>query len=110
LERSTQPGVDVLRELLEQQRASPAASTGQTLERWRERPEYRRFCELAANDPLVPDQAAAAAELREAVARLVGQQSRRRLEALIEKARADTLNDAEKQELQALTVALPREP
>jgi DNA primase len=105
LARSTQPGVDVLCELLEQQLASPATSTAQALERWRERPEHHRFGELAASEPLVPDSAAAAAELREAIARLLGQESRRRLEALIDKAGADGLNDAEKLELQGLTVA-----
>ena len=98
-----------LRELLEQQRISPASTTAQTLERWRERAEYRRFCELAAHDPLVSDRAAAAAELTEAVGRLLAQQPRRRLEALIEKAQAGPLDDTEKQELQALTAALPKD-
>jgi DNA primase len=109
LMRLSAPGVDTLRELLEQQRLTPATTTAQTLERWRERPEYRRFCELAANPPLVPDRAAAEAELREAVARLLGQESRRRLEILIDKARAGTLDDSEKLELQALTVALTKD-
>ncbi|HWW20244.1 MAG TPA: DNA primase [Steroidobacteraceae bacterium] len=109
LERLTQPGVHVLRELLEQQRVSAAVTTAQTLERWRERAEYRRFCELAANDPLVPDRAAAGAELKEAVARLLGLESRRRLEVLIDKARAETLDASEKQELQTLTGALSKD-
>jgi DNA primase len=109
LDQLTHPGVDVLRELLEQQRVSPAANTAQTLERWRERAEYRRFCELAASAPLVPDQAAAGAELREAVVRLLAMQSKQRLEVLIDKARADTLDPGEKLELQALTAALPRD-
>jgi DNA primase len=109
LERLTQPGVDVLRELLEQQRVSPATTTAQMLERWRERAEYRRFCELAANDPLVPDRAAAGAELTEAVARLLALESRRRLQVLIDKAGAQSLDESEKQELQALTVALPKD-
>jgi DNA primase len=110
LARLTAPGVDVLRELLEQQRVTPAASTAQTLERWRERAEYRRFCELAANEPLVPGRAAAGAELTQAVARLLEQEPRQRLEALIDKARADTLDDSEKLELQALTAALTKDP
>jgi DNA primase len=108
LARSTQPGVDVLRELLEQQRTAPASSTAQALERWRERAEYHRFCELAAHEPLVPDGASAGAELREAIARLLRLESRRRLEALIDKARADGLNEPEKLELQALLLAQPR--
>jgi DNA primase len=108
LARLDQPGVEVLRELLEQQRQDPALSTAQTLERWRDRAESRRFGELAASDPLVPDASAAGAELREAIARLIGLESRRRLEALIDKARSDGLDESEKQELQALTVAQSR--
>jgi DNA primase len=102
---SQPPGVDVLHELLQQQYDAPTTTTAQTLERWRERPEYRRFCELAASEPLVPDASAAGSELREAVARVLALQARRRLEALIDKAREQTLDDSEKQELQALTLA-----
>jgi len=108
LARMDQPGVAVLIALLEQLQASPAASMALTLERWRERPEYRRLSELAASEPLVPDQSAASQELRQAVARLLDSELRRRLEVLIEKARAQPLDEAEKLELQALTVAQTR--
>jgi DNA primase len=108
LARLERPGVDVLNELLDQQRSSPAVSTGQMLERWRDRSEYHRFCELAASEPLVPDASAAGAELREAVARLLALESRRRLEVLIDKARSTDLDESEKLELQALTVAQSR--
>jgi DNA primase len=104
LGRVTHPGIEVLSELLQQQRTSQAASTAQTLERWRDRTEYRRFCEIAAAEPLVPDSAAAGAELREAVTRLLAMEPRRRLQALIDKARAESLDESEKQELQALTM------
>ncbi|HEY7928899.1 MAG TPA: DNA primase [Steroidobacteraceae bacterium] len=104
LERLEQPAVAVLRELLSQQVEQPAASLAQTLERWRERPEYRRLCELAAATPLVSDGAAAASELSEAIQRLLDGQLRRRLESLIEKARAQGLDEQEKLELQSLTV------
>ena len=108
LTQMNQPGVAVLVALLEQLGANPAATMAQTLERWRDRPEYRRLCELGAGEPLVPDQAAARQELSQAVARLLDSELRRRLEVLIEKARAQTLDDAEKMELQALTVAQTR--
>jgi len=108
LTQMSQPGVAVLVALLEQLGANPAATMAQTLERWRDRPEYRRLCELGAGEPLVPDQAAAHQELSQAVARLLDSELRRRLEVLIEKARAQTLDDAEKMELQALTVAQTR--
>jgi hypothetical protein len=96
LTQMNQPGVAVLVALLEQLGANPAATMALTLERWRDRPEYRRLCELGAGEPLVPDQAAARQELSQAVARLLDSELRRRLEVLIEKARAQTLDDAEK--------------
>jgi DNA primase len=108
LARMQQPGVAVLLLLLEQLIANPAATMAQTLERWRDRPEYRRLCELAATEPLVPDQDAAGQELRQAVARLLDTELRRRLEVLIDKARAQTLDESEKLELQALTAAQAR--
>ncbi|HEY6452252.1 MAG TPA: DNA primase [Steroidobacteraceae bacterium] len=104
LARLTHPGVSVLSELLEELLARPALSMAQTLERWRDRSEYRRLCELASAKPLVADGAAAGRELTEAIGRLLDAQLRGgRLEALIEKARAQDLDEAEKQELQALT-------
>ncbi len=108
LARMNQPGVATLLALLEQLGAAPAATMAQTLERWRDRPEYRRLCELGASEPLVPDQAAAGQELRQAVARLIDLELRRRLDVLIEKARAQPLDESEKLELQALTVAQSR--
>ena len=108
LARMDQPGVAVLIALLEQLQASPAASMALTLERWRERPEYRRLTELASSAPLVADQGAASQELRQAVARLLDSELRRRLEVLIEKARAQPLDESEKLELQALSVAQSR--
>jgi DNA primase len=102
-------GVAVLRELLAELADSPAQSMAQTLERWRDRTEYRRLCELAASEPLVADTPAAARELAQAIERLLDAQVRGgRLEALIEKARSEGLNESEKLELQALTSAQGR--
>ncbi len=103
LERLGQPTA-VLGELLAQQIAQPAASMAQTLERWRDRPEYRRLGELAAATPLVTDAIAAARELCEAIQRLIEGEQRQRLESLIEKARKEGLSGTEKAELQSLTV------
>jgi DNA primase len=104
LQRLDVPGIAVLRELLLQLEASPAATTAQLLERWRERPEHRRFGELAALSPLVPNRTAAGAELCEAVGRLLALEARQRLQALIDKAKAQELDEAEKLELQVLTM------
>jgi DNA primase len=102
------PGIIVLRDLLEEQAARPTGTMAQTLERWRERPEYGRLCELAASAPLVglaTDHAAPGQELSYAVARLIDAQVRgSRLEVLIDKARLLPLSGEEKQELQALTM------
>ena len=97
-----------MRDLLEEQAARPAGTMAQTLERWRERPEYGRLCELAASAPLVglaPDHSAPGQELAYAVVRLIDAQVRgSRLEVLIDKARQQPLSDSEKQELQGLTM------
>jgi hypothetical protein len=99
----------VLRELLAELAAQPAQSMAQTLERWRERPEYRRLCELASSEPLARDSGAAARELNQAIERLLDAHLRGgRLEALIEKARSQGLDEAEKLELQSLTSSLGR--
>jgi DNA primase len=100
------PGVAVLSELLEEQALRPALNMAQILERWRERAEYRRLCELAASEPLVAETGAAGRELTQAIERLLDAQLRGgRLEALIEKARVQTLDEAEKLELQTLTAS-----
>jgi len=105
LARVPEQAVTVLSELLGQQSTQPAATMAQTLERWRERHEYHRLCELAATVPLVPDARAAGRELSEAVSRLLDRElPGRRLEALIEKARVQPLDESEKLELQALTL------
>ena len=80
----------------------------QTLERWRDRPEYRRLCELAASEPLVADGAAAARELAQAIERLLDAQQRGRVGELIAKARETSLTAQEKVELQALTTGQTR--
>ena len=96
------PGVPLLVELLAQLREDPPASTGALLERWRERPEYGALARLAAGECLVPDAAAAAAEIRSSVERLQAEAALARLQALQDKARQDELTPGEKLELQAL--------
>jgi hypothetical protein len=83
--------------------SQPATSTAQLLERWRDRPEHRRLCELAA-EPVLIEPAAAARELKDALYRLIEGIREQRLTALL--ARAETLNAEEKLELKRLTAAL----
>ena len=98
-----QPGVAVLRELLEQASTAANPSTALLLERWRERAEYARLSELAMGDALVADAAAAAPELQMAVAKLLQEHGPgRRMDELLRKAQEMGLNFDEKTELSKL--------
>jgi DNA primase len=97
------PGVNVLKELLEQAISAKQASTGVLLERWRDRPEYARLAELAQADPLVPNDGAAAKELAMAVEKLLEESGPgRRMDELLRKAGDLGLNYEEKAELSTL--------
>jgi DNA primase len=97
------PGVAVLQELLEQARGTASASTGVLLERWRDRPEFARLAELAAQEPLVADAKAAASELQMAVHKLLEEHGPgRRMNELLRKAEEVGLDLAEKTELSEL--------
>jgi len=102
LETVDRPGVPLLVELLAQLREDPAPSTAALLERWRDRPEHGPLARLAAGECLVPDPAAAAAEVRSALERLVAEHSLTRLQALEDKARDGPLSAEDKLELQGL--------
>jgi len=102
LENVDRPGVPLLLELLAQLREDPVETTGALLERWRERPDYPHLARLATTECLIPDTAAAAAEIRSALDRLVGEHLLGRLQVLEEKARDEPLSAAEKAELKGL--------
>jgi DNA primase len=100
------PGIPLLTELLAQLREDPPASTAAVLERWRGRPEHGSLAKLAMTACLAPDEAGAAAELESAVNRLINEEfPAHRLDELLAKARETDLDEAEKQELQALLAA-----
>ncbi|HEX3396105.1 MAG TPA: DNA primase [Steroidobacteraceae bacterium] len=97
------PGVSVLKELLEQAATASSPSTAMLLERWRDRPEHERLTELALQDPLVADTAAAAKELKMAVEKLLEEYGPgRRMDELLKKAEELGLNYDEKAELSSL--------
>jgi DNA primase len=102
LEGLDEPGADILRALVADLRADPCASTGQLLERWRERPEVERFGRLAAAEVLVPDKAAALRELQTALDRMQAERRRRRFDELLERERDGAITPAERTELQGL--------
>ncbi len=98
-----EPGVAVLRELLEQAAAAQQPTTALLLERWRDRPQFARLTELAAGLPLVSDDAAAASELKTAVEKLSeAYGAGRRMNELLRKAEDLGLNIDEKTELSLL--------
>jgi DNA primase len=93
----------VLAEIIEMLHETPNLSTGQLVERWRDRPEHGRLLALASQ-PL-PDLPAEAAqrEFTAAVDRLTREAGpERRIDELIQKAATDALTDSEKQELREL--------
>jgi DNA primase len=102
LEQVDLPGIPLLVELLAQLREDPVSSTAALLERWRDRPDYGPLARLAVAECLVPDEAAAAAEIRSALDRLVADHALARLQALHEKAQVESLTAEEKAELQGL--------
>jgi DNA primase len=102
LEQVNRPGIPLLVELLAQLREDPPPNTAALLERWRERPDYAPLSKLATGECLVPDAAAAAAEIRSALERLQAEHLMTRLHDLEQKAREAPLTAEEKQELQAL--------
>jgi hypothetical protein len=106
-------GVPVLLELLEQAAAMPKPSTAMLLERWRERAEYARLTQLAREEPMVAETAAAAQELQMAVEKLLELHGPgRRVDELLRKADELGLNYEEKAELSSLLKAKgrPRTP
>jgi DNA primase len=108
LKEVEEPGTQLLQTLLAELQAEPAGSTGQVLERWRERPDGVHLARLAAAEALVPGAGAAERELGQALERLLDQSGRRRLDRLLEKDRATGLSNEEKQEIQRLTMELAR--
>ena len=100
------PGVPLLIELLTQAHEDVPANTAVLLERWRERPDHHALSKLAAAEPLVADESAAAAELTSAIRRLAAEDGpTRRLDELLAKARETALDELEKVELQSLLKA-----
>ena len=102
LQHLDEPGADILRRLLDDLREQPCASTGQLLERWRDRPEAERFGRLAATESLIPDEKAALRELENAIDRMAAEGRNRRIDALLAKERDAGLSAEEKAELQQL--------
>jgi DNA primase len=103
-----EPGIEVLSALIEELRITPAQSTAQVLERWRDRPGEPHLARLAGMEVMVKDAQAAWRELDDALGRLHQEAVRRRLDQLLEKDRNAGLSKEEKLELQQLMQDLAR--
>ncbi|MGH8140719.1 MAG: DNA primase [Steroidobacteraceae bacterium] len=102
LEACEEPGIELLRELLDNLRAQPAQNSAQVIERWSGKPGGESLEKLLQREQIVADAVAAAGELRAALGKLADLVVARRLEALEEKSRTNRLDPDEIQEFQRL--------
>ncbi|HXC57788.1 MAG TPA: DNA primase [Steroidobacteraceae bacterium] len=99
LDALDEPGMDILRELLDSLRQQPATHAAQLLERWRDHPAAERLSRLAAENSIVPDEKAAAEELRTALQKLAQGADAAERDALIGKEQSSGLNQEERERL-----------
>jgi DNA primase len=102
LDASEEPGVALLRELLDNLREQPAQIPAQIIERWNGREDRTALQKLLERSEVITEATAAADELRAALLRLAEQAAARRLEALEAKSRAGGLAAGEFEEFQRL--------
>ena len=102
LDASEEPGVALLRELLDDLRAQPAQIPAQVIQRWMGHKDGETLQKLLAREEVITGAGAAAEELRAALLKLADQAAGRRLEALEAKSRSGSLADDEVKEFQRL--------
>ena len=102
LDGSDEPGIELLRELLDNLRVSPAQVSAQVLERWADKPDGEHLAKLLQREEIVGTATAAANELRAAVLKLADGASVRRLRELEAHSRVRRLTTEELQEFQKL--------
>ena len=102
LDASEEPGVALLRELLDDLRKQPAQIPAQLIERWMGHKDRDTLQKLLAREEVITGAAAAGGELRAALVKLADRAASRRLEALEAKSRAGRLDSEEILEFQRL--------
>jgi DNA primase len=102
LDASEEPGVALLRGLLDDLRAQPAQIPAQVIQRWAGHKDGETLQKLLGREEVITGAAAAAEELRAALLKLADQAAGRRLEALEAKSRSGSLAADEVQEFQRL--------
>jgi hypothetical protein len=110
LDACEEPGIELLRELIDNLRTQPAQNSAQVIERWSGRPGGDSLEKLLQREQIVADAVAAAGELRAALGKLADLVVARRLEALEEKSRSTRLEPEELLEFQRLMLyRVPRD-
>jgi hypothetical protein len=107
LDTLEEPGLALLRELLDNLRSQPAQSSAQVIERWADRPEQESLVRLLQKEDVISDPGAAAGELKGALAGLRELADTRRFEALNAKIKdrgREALTDEELAEFKRLIV------
>lgn len=102
LDASEEPGVALLRELLDDLREQPAQIPAQVIQRWIGHKDGETLQKLLGRDEVITGAAAAAGEMRAALLKLADQAAGRRLEALEAKSRSGALAGDEIKEFQRL--------
>lgn len=106
LDASEEPGVALLRELLDDLRERPAQIPAQVIQRWAGREGAESLPKLLEREEVMTDWAAAAGELKAALVKLSDQAAGKRLEALEAKSRSGGLEANELVEFQQLIMKL----
>ena len=110
LDACDEPGIELLRDLIDNLQAQPAQNSAQVIERWAGKPGGDSLEKLLQREQLMADAVAAAGELRAALGKLAQTVVARRLEALEEKSRSTRLQPEELQEFQRLMLhRMPRD-
>jgi DNA primase len=102
LDSCEEPGIDLLRALLDDLRVHPLTVPAQVLERWADRSGGEHLGRLLEREEVLGDDPAAALELKAALSRLADQAIDRRLEALEAKMQTGRLDAKELEEFQSL--------
>jgi DNA primase len=107
LDRLHEPGIELLRELIDDLKRTPAKISAQVIERWAERPERESLEKLLQKEEVLTNAAAAGSELRAALVKLAELADTQRLQELELKSRVASLDHSELQEFQRLTTNHP---
>ena len=102
LNTCAEPGIDLLRELLDDLDVRPLSVPAQVLERWADRSGGEHLGRLLEREEVLGDAQAAALELKATLARLADQAVDRRIEAFEAKMKAGTLDVKELEEFHKL--------